>query len=152
MEKMSYLLLFTFFHWLIFPLSLSLGFLIFSQPLKKFHVVLPTNSSLSSALALCRSFSRWPSAHFIFSLYSKISAFRFRLFELHLGCHTCCLNYFTLVCLWCGRTVGRTHGHVITKISYPWISYKLSYPWCSASRAWSSAMRQFNCGKVSDYT
>ena len=28
--------------------------------------------------------------------------------ELHLGCHTCWLSYFTLVCLWCGRTaVGR---------------------------------------------
>ena len=26
--------------------------------------------------------------------------------------------YFTLVCLWCGRTVGRSvHGHVITKFS-----------------------------------
>ena len=24
--------------------------------------------------------------------------------ELHLGCHTCWLSYFTLVCLWCGRT------------------------------------------------
>ena len=30
--------------------------------------------------------------------------------ELHLGCHTCWLNYFTLVCLWCGRTVGRLVG------------------------------------------
>ena len=27
--------------------------------------------------------------------------------ELHLGCHNCWLGYFTLVCLWCGRTVGR---------------------------------------------
>ena len=54
-----------------------------------------------------------------------ISTFRFRLYwlfscdtggyaisrqnnlELHLGCHTCWLSYFTLVCLWCGRTVGR---------------------------------------------
>ena len=39
--------------------------------------------------------------------------------QLHLGCHTCWLSYFTLVCLWCGRTVGRasgwTYGHVITK-------------------------------------
>ena len=26
--------------------------------------------------------------------------------ELHLGCHTCWLNYFTLACLWCGRAVG----------------------------------------------
>ena len=27
--------------------------------------------------------------------------------ELHLGCHTCWLSYFTLLCLWCGRTVAR---------------------------------------------
>ena len=26
--------------------------------------------------------------------------------ELHLGCHTCYLSYFTLVFLWCGRTGG----------------------------------------------
>ena len=26
--------------------------------------------------------------------------------ELHLGCHTCWMSYFTLVCLWCGRTVS----------------------------------------------
>ena len=30
--------------------------------------------------------------------------------ELHLGCHTCLLSHFTLVCLWCGRTVGRSVG------------------------------------------
>ena len=36
--------------------------------------------------------------------------------ELHFGCYTCQLSYFTLVCLWCGRTVGRAYGHVITKI------------------------------------
>ena len=136
-----------------------LGFLIFSPPLKNVHVVLPTNSSLSSALAfsvaiflveLC-----WPVAHFIFLYipnlwtWQLIQAFfcikkQFPLFvfvfidslvvsasqdaggyaisrqnnlELHLGCHTCWLSYFTLVCLWCGRTVGREYGHVITKIS-----------------------------------
>ena len=27
--------------------------------------------------------------------------------ELHLGRHPCWLSYFTLVCLWCGRKVGR---------------------------------------------
>ena len=69
-----------------------------------------------------------------------ISAFRFRLYwlfsclcftrrgwlcdfppsnlELHLGCHTCWSSYFTLVCLWYGRTVARSvYGHVITKFS-----------------------------------
>ena len=34
--------------------------------------------------------------------------------ELHLGCHTCWMSYFTLVCLWCGRSV---YGHVIIKFS-----------------------------------
>ena len=28
--------------------------------------------------------------------------------EMHLRCHTCWLSYFTLICLWCGRTGGRT--------------------------------------------
>ena len=28
------------------------------------------------------------------------------------------LSYFTLVCLQCGRTVGRTYGHVTTQISW----------------------------------
>ena len=28
--------------------------------------------------------------------------------ELHLGCHTCCLIYFTLVCLWVVWTGGRS--------------------------------------------
>ena len=30
--------------------------------------------------------------------------------ELHLGCYTCWLIYFTLVCLWWGRTVARVVG------------------------------------------
>ena len=34
--------------------------------------------------------------------------------ELHLGCHTCWLSYFTLACLWCGRKDGWTYGHVTT--------------------------------------
>ena len=75
------------------------------SPLKKFHVVLPTNSCLSSALALCRSFSRWASLAcrplYFFSIFQicghdnwsklntldnkdteTISAFRFRLYWL----------------------------------------------------------------------
>ena len=68
----------------------------------------------------------------------KISAFRFHLYWLFsclfftrrgwlcdfppkktrvaFGLPYCWLSYFTLVCLWCGRTVGRAYGHVITKI------------------------------------
>ena len=75
-----------------------------------------------------------------------ISTFRFRLYwlfscdtggyaisrqnnlELHLGCHTCWLSYFSLVCLWCGRTVARS-VHVITKFSG---MGRFTYPWCSA--------------------
>ena len=38
--------------------------------------------------------------------------------HLHLGCHTCGLSYFTLVCPWWGRTVARSvYGHVISKFS-----------------------------------
>ena len=48
--------------------------------------------------------------------------------ELHLGCHTCWLSYFTLVCPWCGRTVGRSggraYGHVATKC----IGYQIFLP------------------------
>ena len=154
---MSYLLLFTFITRSFSPWW-PLGFLIFSQPLKIFHVVLPTNSSLSSALALCRSFSRWASPacrplYFfsIFQIWGHVNTidnngyrnnFRFSVFvfidslvvsasqdadgyaisrqnnlEFHLGCHTCWLSHFTLVCLWCGRTVSGSSGHVITKIS-----------------------------------
>ena len=55
-EEMSYLSLF-FFTAAHFHLGWPLGFLIFT-PLHNFHVVLPTNGSLSPALTLCRSFSR----------------------------------------------------------------------------------------------
>ena len=38
--------------------------------------------------------------------------------QLHLGCHTCGLSYFTLVCTWCGRTAARSvYGHEISKFS-----------------------------------
>ena len=73
-----------------------------------------------------------------------ISAFRFRLYllfscdaggyaisrqnnlELHLGCHTCWLNYFTLVCLWCGRTVGRTVTWLPNFVG--WVDYHIFLP------------------------
>ena len=34
--------------------------------------------------------------------------------ELYLGSHTCWLSYLTLVCLWCGRTCGRSVGRTVT--------------------------------------
>ena len=63
--------------------------------------------------------------------------------EFNLGCHTCWLSCFTLVCLWCGRTVGVPSQ--ITKFSRMGrLPHFLSYgapPACGASRrAWSSAI------------
>ena len=66
MEGMSYVFSFTFFSLLlIFTLHLwLLAFLIFSPPLKNFHVVFPTKKwllcFLSLALDLCCPFSGWP--------------------------------------------------------------------------------------------
>ena len=45
--------------------------------------------------------------------------------ELHLGCHICWLSYLTLLCLWSGRTVGRSYGHVITKNVFGWVDYRI---------------------------
>ena len=51
--------------------------------------------------------------------------------ELHLGCHTCWLSYFTLVCLWCGRTVGRSVGRctVTWLLNFlGWVVYHIFLP------------------------
>ena len=57
--------------------------------------------------------------------------------ELHLDCHTCWLSYFTLVCLWCARTVSRAVG--VRPRDYQIFSdgqiTTFSYSWCSAARA-----------------
>ena len=57
--------------------------------------------------------------------------------ELHLGCHNCWLSYFSLVCLWCGRTVYQV-GSQYTMTWLPnflgWVDYFISLPmvlcWC----------------------
>ena len=94
-------------------------------------------SFLSLVLDLSRLLSRWaslacrPLSLFVclsLALYSKFVDFidslvvsasqdaggnaisRQNNLELHLGCHTCWVSYFTLVCLWCRRTVGRSVG------------------------------------------
>ena len=41
---------------------------------------------------------------------SGYAIFRPNNLEFHLGCHTCWLTYFTLVCLWCGQTVSCSVG------------------------------------------
>ena len=57
--------------------------------------------------------------------------------ELHLGCHTCLMSYFALVCLWCGRTVGQSVGvrSRDNQIFSDGQFTTFSYPWCSTARA-----------------
>ena len=120
-------------------------------------------SFLSFALDLSRPLSRWaslacrPLSLFVclsLALYSKFVDFIDSLvvsasqdaggnaislqnnLELHLGCHTCWVSYFTLVYLWCGRMVGRSVG--VRSRDYQifldgWFA-TFSYPWCSAAR------------------
>ena len=48
--------------------------------------------------------------------------------ELHLGCHTCWVSYFTLVCLWCGLTAGgQADGRTITWLPkfLGWVDYHI---------------------------
>ena len=56
--------------------------------------------------------------------------------ELHLGCHTIWLSYFTLVCLWCGRTV---EGGRCTVTWLPNFLGRIDFLSYGAPRAWSSA-------------
>ena len=89
----------------------------------------------------------------------KISAFRFHLYWLFsclfftrrgwlcdfppkktrvaFGLPYCWLSYFTLVCLWCGRTVGRVYGHVITNF-LGWVDYQIFLPMVLRFASWSS--------------
>ena len=58
--------------------------------------------------------------------------------ELHLGCHTCWLNYFTLcACGADGRSLGRCTVTWLPNF-LGWVLYHhfttFSYPWCSAAR------------------
>ena len=63
--------------------------------------------------------------------------------KLHLGCHTCWLSYFALVCLWCGQTVGCSVGRcTVTWLPnfLGWVDL-LSY---GAPQARSSAKKRVN--------
>ena len=64
--------------------------------------------------------------------------------ELHLGCHTCWMSYFTLVCLWRGQTDGRAVGRCTVTWSpnfLRWVVYHifLSMVLCCASFARESS-------------
>ena len=47
-----------------------------------------------------------------------------------IGCHTCRLSYFTLVCLWCGRVVERAGGRTVTWLPnfLGWVDYFIFLP------------------------
>ena len=46
--------------------------------------------------------------------------------ELHFGCHTCWLSYFTLVCLWC-RRMGQRNVMWLQKF-LRWVDYHIFLP------------------------
>ena len=108
------------FHCRSFSPCWPLAFLIVSQPLWIFMFFFLQNSSLLFSVTRSSSFSV---IHVSVNIKNNVEKdttlllfFSFWKFRrpcnffpnktLHLGCHTCWLNYFTLVCLWCGRTVG----------------------------------------------
>ena len=68
-----------------------IAFLPFSLPSASSFLKLPIDSLVVSALQ--------DAGGYVISRQSNL--------ELNLGCYTCWLSYFKLVCLWCGRTVGR---------------------------------------------
>ena len=41
--------------------------------------------------------------------------------RLHLGCHTCWVSYFTLVCQWCERTASRAGGRSVGRCTVAWL-------------------------------
>ena len=47
--------------------------------------------------------------------------------QVAFGLPYCWLSYFTLICLWCGRTVGRVYGHVITNF-LGWVDCQIFLP------------------------
>ena len=134
MEEFSYVLTNSLFLVFMFGFifhcrSLSpcwpLAFLIFSPPLWISMFFFLRNSSPSFSITRSSSFSvihvsvniknnaeKDTTLLFFFlskSLGGHVISFQI-IWNLHLGRHTCWLSYFTLVCLWCGRTVARSLG------------------------------------------
>ena len=121
----------------------------FSVSHRHFHVFPPTkfvSCFFSNALALLLmslktlKFSRTWLCCWFFSLLSPDGlSLSKKSFGLQVSrrktlcciCHTCWLSYFTLVCLWCGRTCVRSRDYLCAV-------NQNSYPWCTAPRAWAS--------------
>ena len=118
----------------------------FSFSHRHFHVFPPTkfvSCFFSNALALLLmslktlKFSRTWLCCWFFSLLSPDGlSLSKKSFGLQVSrrktlcciCHTCWLSYFTLVCLWCGRTCVRSRDYLCAV-------NQNSYPWCTAPRA-----------------
>ena len=115
-----------FSRWLLWSIS---NFLFFSVSVSLFlySKFVDMAINLSLILQTTRIQKQLPLSFFVFidSLVASASQYsggyaisRQNNLELHLGCHTCWLSYlsyFTLVCLWCGRTVARS-GVVACKV------------------------------------
>ena len=137
------------FHCRSFSPSGPLAFLILSPPLWSFMFFFLQHSSLLFSITRSSSFSvihvsvnnknnveKDETLLLLFFFLKVRAAIRFLSkwnLELHFGCHTCWLNYFTLVSLWCGQTLGRSVGvrshdfqifsdGEFTTFSHPWYS------------------------------
>ena len=115
-------------------------------PLALFSKFVDMTINLSLLLQTTRIQKQFPLSVFVFIDSLGVSAWqdsggyaisRQNNLELYLGCHTCWLSYFTLIYLWCGRTVG---GGRCTVMWFPnilrWVDL-LTYgaPLARASRA-----------------
>ena len=105
LEERSYLSSFSFLSLpLVFTLHWwSLAFLMLSPPVCDLFSwfsdskTVSFNSSTGGARMISSEFG---------STFSRIFPRFPAKITSHLGCHTCWLSYFTLVCLWCGPIVG----------------------------------------------
>ena len=103
-----------FSHWASLACRLLSLFLFLSLALYFKFVDMPINLSL--ILLTTRIQKQLPLSVFVLIGSLVVSALQYaggyvisrqNNLELYLGCPTCWLSYFTLVCLWCGRSFGR---------------------------------------------
>ena len=116
------------FHCRSFSSCWLLAFLIFSPPL---WISMFNSSPLFSITRSCsfnvihvsvniKNNSEKDTTLLLFFLFKVRAAMCFpskENLELHLGRYTWCLSYFTLVYLWCGRTVARS----LARYTVPWL-------------------------------